>query len=48
MTIAGATPKDVQYLLGNYAVNTTMNIYTHALREAKLNSSRLFNKVVGE
>lgn len=30
-----AAPKDVQELLGHSDVNTTMNIYAHATREAK-------------
>ena len=43
----GAPPKDVQDLLGHSAVSTTMNIYAHATREAKKNSARLLDKVVG-
>ena len=43
----GAPPKDVQELLGHSAVSTTMNIYAHATREAKKNSARLLDKVVG-
>lgn len=42
----GAPPKDVQALLGHSAVSTTMNICTHATREAKKNSARLLDKVV--
>mgnify|MGYP002512536194 FL=1 len=44
---SGAPPKDVQELLGHSAVSTTMNIYAHATREAKRNSVRLLDKVVG-
>lgn len=44
---SGAPPKDVQELLGHSAVSTTMNIYAHATREAKKNSARLLDKVVG-
>lgn len=43
----GAPPKDVQELLEHSAVSTTMNIYAHATREAKKNSARLLDKVVG-
>ena len=44
----GATPKDVQELLGHSDVSTTMNIYAHASKEAKRTSARLLDKVVGE
>ena len=44
----GAQPKDVQELLGHADVSTTMNIYTHATKEAKRSSARLLDKVVGE
>ena len=43
----GATPKDVQELLGHADVSTTMNIYAHSTREAKRSSARLLDKVVG-
>ena len=43
----GAPPKDVQELLEHSAVSTTMNIYAHATREAKKNSARLLDRVVG-
>jgi len=43
----GATPKEVQELLGHTDVSTTMNIYAHATREAKRSSARLLDKVVG-
>ena len=43
----GASPKDVQELLGHADVSTTMNIYAHATREAKRTSARLLDKVVG-
>ena len=41
----GAAPKDVQELLGHASVNTTMNIYAHATREAKRTSARLLDKI---
>ena len=43
----GASPKDVQELLGHADVSTTMNIYAHATREAKRTSARLLDKVIG-
>ena len=43
----GAAPKDVQELLGHADVSTTMNVYTHATREAKRTSARLLDEVVG-
>ena len=43
----GAAPKDVQELLGHSDVSTTMNVYAHATREAKRNSAKLLDKVVG-
>ena len=43
----GASPKDVQELLGHSDVSTTMNVYAHATREAKRTSARLLDKVVG-
>lgn len=43
LLVSGATPKDVQELLGHSAVSTTMNIYAHATREAKRNSARLLD-----
>jgi len=42
----GATPKDVQELLGHSNVSTTMNIYAHSTREAKRSSARLLDKVI--
>ena len=44
----GAQPKDVQELLGHSDVSTTMNVYAHSTREAKRNSAKLLDKVVGE
>ncbi len=43
----GAAPKDVQELLGDSGVSTTMNVYSHSTREAKRTSARLLDKVVG-
>ena len=43
----GASPKDVQELLGHSDVSTTMNIYAHAAREAKRTSARLLDRIVG-
>ena len=44
----GAAPKDVQELLRHTDVSTTMNIYAHAIREAKRTSARLLDKVVDD
>ncbi|MDI9503090.1 MAG: tyrosine-type recombinase/integrase [Bacillota bacterium] len=44
----GAQPKDVQELLGHSDGSTTMNVYAHATREAKRNSAKLLDKVVGQ
>lgn len=41
----GASPKDVQELLGHSDVATTMNVYAHASKEAKRTSARLLDKV---
>ena len=43
----GASPKDVQELLGHSDVSTTMNVYAHSNREAKRSSARLLDKVAG-
>ncbi len=43
----GAQPKDVQELLGHSDVSTTMNVYAHATREAKRDSAKLLDRVVG-
>lgn len=43
----GAQPKDVQKLLGHSDASTTMNVYAHATREAKRESAKLLDKVVG-
>ena len=43
-----AASKDVQELLGHADVNTTMNVYAHATREAKRTSARLLDKAVGD
>lgn len=48
MIYGGASPKDVQELLGHSSVNTTMNIYAHAKKETKRSSARSLDKVVGE
>ena len=40
----GATPKDVQELLGHSDVSTTMNIYAHATRDSKKASARLLDQ----
>ncbi len=44
----GAQPKEVQELLGHASVNTTLNIYAHATREAKRTSARLLDQVVSD
>ena len=43
----GAQPKDVRELLGHSDVSTTTNVYAHATREAKRDSAKLLDKVVG-
>ena len=43
----GAQPKDVQELLGHSEVSTTMNVYAHATREAKRDSTKLLDMVAG-
>ena len=41
----GATPKDVQELLGHADIRTTMNIYAHAKREDKKKTVRLLDNL---
>lgn len=41
----GASPKDVQELLGHADLNTTMNVYAHSTSEAKRSSARLLDKI---
>ena len=43
----GATPKDIQELLGHSDVSTTMNVYAHSTRKAKRESAKLLDKVAG-
>ena len=47
----GAQSKDVQELLGDSDVSTTMNVHdeiiAHAAREAERDSAKLLDKVVG-
>ncbi len=42
---SGASPKDVQELLGHSDVSTTMNVYAHSSEEAKLSSARLLDEL---
>lgn len=42
----GATPKDVQELLGHSDVSTTMNIYAHSSRESRKATARLLDTAV--
>lgn len=42
---SGASPKDVQELLGHSDVSTTMNVYAHASREAKRTYARLLDQM---
>ena len=42
----GAPPKDVHELPGHSNVSTTMNVYAHAIREAKRTSARILDNVV--
>ena len=42
----GAAQKDVQELFGHSDVSTTINVYAHAIRQAKRTSARLLDKVV--
>ncbi len=41
----GASPKDVQELLGHSNVTTTMNVYAHSTTEAKRSSARLLDNI---
>ncbi len=41
----GATPKDVQELLGHADIRTTMNVYAHAERDSKRATARLLDKL---
>ena len=43
----GEQPKDVQELLGHSDISAAMNVYAHATREAKRDSAKLLDKVVG-
>ncbi len=42
---SGASPKDVQELLGHADISTTMNIYAHAERDSKRAAARLLDKL---
>lgn len=42
---AGASPKDVQELLGHSDISVTMNVYAHSDREKKQNSVRLLDNM---
>lgn len=42
---AGASPKDVQELLGHSDISVTMNVYAHSDREKKQNSVRLLDNI---
>ena len=41
----GASPKDVQELLGHSDVNLTLNVYAHSARESKRNSAKLLDTI---
>ena len=41
----GATPKEVQELLGHSDVNMTLNVYAHAARDSKRNCVILLDKL---
>lgn len=43
----GASPKDVQEMLGHKKVDTTMNVYAHGNRESKKASARLLDRLAG-
>uniref|UniRef100_UPI00405673AE tyrosine-type recombinase/integrase n=1 Tax=Agathobacter sp. TaxID=2021311 RepID=UPI00405673AE len=47
LLLLGATPKEMQELLGHSDVNTTMNIYAHATRDSKKNVVRLLDSMGG-
>lgn len=45
LLFGGASPKDVQELLGHSDVNITMNVYAHSSRDARRSSAKLLDKV---
>lgn len=44
---AGIPPKTVQHLMGHSDIETTMNIYTHVMKEQKLKAIEKINSIFG-
>lgn len=44
---AGIPPKTVQHLMGHSDIDTTMNIYTHVMKEQKLEAIEKINSIFG-
>ncbi len=44
---AGIPPKTVQHLMGHSDIETTMNIYTHVMKEQKLEAIEKINSIFG-
>lgn len=44
---AGIPPKTVQHLMGHSDIETTMNIYTHVMKEQKLEAVDKINSIFG-
>ncbi len=44
---AGIPPKTVQHLMGHSDIETTMNIYTHVMKEQKLEAVEKINSIFG-
>lgn len=43
----GIPPKTVQHLMGHSDIETTMNIYTHIMKEQKLEAVEKVNSILG-
>ena len=42
---AGIPPKTVQHLMGHSDIETTMNIYTHVMKEQKIEAIDKLNEI---